>query len=399
MMGVIHSLSGSLRVELTSADIMNSLKRMNEMQIPIWNLEINGDLTAQFTVLRRCWRDIQKIAERDGEKLTVLSREGVFWELLRIAKRPVIVSGLCLILILGLLLPGRVLFVKVEGNEKIPERLILEAAREVGIGFGVSRRAVRSEKVKNQLMDTLPQLQWAGVNTYGCTAVISVRERTIEEQGNRGNMVSNVVASRDGIITSCTITTGEALCKEGQAVKKGQMLISGYADYGGVVTASRGQGEIFARTRHEITAVSPLERRVRSQTTAKQVRYSLFIGKKRINFYKGSGISDGSCVKMVSQYHLALPGNFELPLVLLKEETCAYQQARRQTDGQEETEQLSEFSRTLIKADAIALSVTDAKESFERKNGLLVLNGIYSCTEMIGREQGVQIGDFHGKTD
>lgn len=399
MMGVIHSLSGSLRVELTSADIMNSLKRMNEMQIPIWNLEINGDLTAQFTVLRRCWRDIQKIAERDGEKLTVLSREGVFWELLRIAKRPVIVSGLCLILILGLLLPGRVLFVKVEGNEKIPERLILEAAREVGIGFGVSRRAVRSEKVKNQLMDTLPQLQWAGVNTYGCTAVISVRERTIEEQGNRGNMVSNVVASRDGIITSCTITTGEALCKEGQAVKKGQMLISGYADYGGVVTASRGQGEIFARTRHEITAVSPLERRVRSRATAKQVRYSLFIGKKRINFYKGSGISDGSCVKMVSQYHLALPGNYELPLVLLKEETCAYQQARRQTDGQEETEQLSEFSRTLIKADAIALSVTDAKESFERKNGLLVLNGIYSCTEMIGREQGVQIGDFHGKTD
>ena len=399
MMGVIHSLSGSLRVELTSADIMNSLKRMNEMQIPIWNLEINGDLTAQFTVLRRCWRDIQKIAERDGEKLTVLSREGVFWELLRIAKRPVIASGLCLILILGLLLPGRVLFVKVEGNEKIPERLILEAAREVGIGFGVSRRAVRSEKVKNQLMDTLPQLQWVGVNTYGCTAVISVRERTIEEQGNRGNMVSNVVASRDGVITSCTITTGEALCKEGQAVKKGQMLISGYADYGGVVTASRGQGEIFARTRHEITAVSPLERRVRSQATAKQVRYSLFIGKKRINFYKGSGISDGSCVKMVSQYHLALPGNYELPLVLLKEETCAYQQARRQTDGQEETEQLSEFSRTLIKADAIALSVTDAKESFERKNGLLVLNGIYSCTEMIGREQGVQIGDFHGKTD
>ena len=399
MIGFIHSLSGSIRVELTSADIMNSLKRMNAMQIPIWNLEINGDLTARFTVLRRYWRDIQKTAEGKGEKLTVLSREGMFWELLRIAKRPVIVSGLCLILILGLLLPGRVLFVKVEGNEKIPERLVLEAAREVGIGFGVSRRAVRSESVKNQLMDTLPQLQWAGVNTYGCTALITVRERSTEEQEKSGNVVSNVVASRDGIITSCTITSGAALCKEGQAVKKGQMLISGYADCGGVVTASRGQGEIFARTRREITAVSPLERGTRSYVTAKQVRYSLRIGKKRINFYKGSGISDGSCVKMVSQYHLALPGNFELPLVLLKEETCAYQLERSQTDGREETEQLSEFSRTLIKADAIALSVTDAKESVEKKNGLLVLNGIYSCTEMIGREQGVQIGDFHGKTD
>ena len=399
MMGLFRSVAGSLRVELLSADIMNTLKTMNEMQIPIRNLEIKGDLTAQFTVLRRYWRIIQQIAERKGEKLTVLSQNGMFWGLLRIWKRPIVVAGVCLLLMLGLVLPGRVLFVRVEGNEVVPEKLILEAAREVGIGFGVSRRTVRSERVKNQLMDNLPQLQWAGVNTYGCTAVITVRERGTEEQAGHGNTVSNVVASRDGIITDCTITSGAALCKEGQAVKKGQVLISGYTDCGGVVTASRGQGEIFARTRREITAVSPLERGTRSHVTAKEVCYSLCIGKKRINFYKGSGISDGSCVKMVSQYHLALPGNFELPLVLLKEETHTYQLERSQSDGREETEQLSDFSKTLIKTDAIALTITDEKESVDKKDGLLLLKGIYGCTEMIGREQGVQIGDFHGKTD
>ena len=398
-MGLYHSLSGSVRVELTSADIMNSLKRINEMQVPVRNLEIQGDLTARFTILRRYWTSIQNTAERKGEKLTVISREGMFWEMLRMTKRPIILCGLCILLTLGLLLPGRVLFVRVEGNERIPDNMILEAAGEVGIEFGVSRRNVRSEKVKNQLLDNLPLLQWAGVNTYGCTAVISVRERAAEEQKKHEYTVSNVVAACDGLITSCTVTGGVALCEEGQAVKKGQILISGYADCGGVVTASRGHGEIFARTRREMTAVSPLEREFRRQVTGKQVHYSLRFGKKRINFYKGSGIYDGSCVKMVTQYYLTLPGDFVLPVVLTKEEVYSFDLENCQTDGKNRRKQLSDFSGTLLRTGSIALSVTDAKEKFEEKSGLLILRGIYSCTEMIGREQGVQIGDFHGKTD
>ena len=37
---------------------------------------------------------------------------------------------------------------------------------------------IRSEKVKNSLLQRIPQLQWAGINTDGCVAVISVREKT-----------------------------------------------------------------------------------------------------------------------------------------------------------------------------------------------------------------------------
>lgn len=36
--------------------------------------------------------------------------------------------------------------------------------------------------MKNALLSAIPELQWAGVNTYGCRAVISVRERTLPER-------------------------------------------------------------------------------------------------------------------------------------------------------------------------------------------------------------------------
>jgi len=357
------------------------------------------DLTAHFTVSRRALKQIQNMAQRKGERVEVFSHIGMFWYLWRLRKRPVLYAGMTLLLMLALFLPTRVMFVEVEGNHRMPSRLIVEAAQDAGISFGASRRAVRSERIKNELLGALPQLQWAGVNTYGCRAVISVRERAPENQTADEYVLSNVVASCDGVITSVTVTGGSGVCVIGQAVQEGQLLISGYTDCGGVVTAGRAEGEIFAQTRHEITAVTPCEIKIRTHSDKIQTNYSLCIGKKRINFYKGSGISDGSCVKMIRQYHLTLPGNYTLPLVLVKEEQIDYQVVTNQIDTVASESRLSDFLESLIQNQGIALCVIDAQETFENKNGLIILKGVYNCTEMIGREQGVQIGDSHGKTD
>jgi len=398
-MRIFDSMDGSVRMELTSADLSASLRTINGMQIPIHNLQLIDDLTAHFTVSRRALKQIQNMAQRKGERVEVFSHIGMFWYLWRLRKRPVLYAGMTLLLMLALFLPTRVMFVEVEGNHRMPSRLIVEAAQDAGISFGASRRAVRSERIKNELLGALPQLQWAGVNTYGCRAVISVRERAPENQTADEYVLSNVVASCDGVITSVTVTGGSGVCVIGQAVQEGQLLISGYTDCGGVVTAGRAEGEIFAQTRHEITAVTPCEIKIRTHSDKIQTNYSLCIGKKRINFYKGSGISDGSCVKMVTQYHLTLPGGYELPLSIIKEQRTGYQTRVNQIDAAQLTGQLSAFSKILLHSEGVALTIIDVQETVDTENGLTVLSGIYNCTEMIGRELGEQIGDFHGKTD
>ncbi len=398
-MGIFNSLSGSVRIELTGADIANSLCAINAQKIAIANMQMIGDLTVRFTVMRRQIKRLNTIAQIKGDRLDIISYEGVFWKLRDIKQRPVFLSGIALLLCLAIFLPSWVLFIEVEGNDKIPANLILEAARYAGIGFGNSRRDVRSEKVKNRLLGALPELQWAGVNTYGCTAVISVKERDTEKKSNQSYTVSHMVAASDGVITSCVVTSGSGLCSEGQAVQKGQVLISGYTDCGGVITAGRGQGEIFAQTRHRFLAVSPAEVYIRETILEKQIRYSLQFGKKRINFYKGSGIYDGSCVKMITQYHLTLPGDYALPVTLVKEERISYRSNNKQLDESTAVADLSRFSESYIRQNGVALTVVEKQETVEKNNGLFILDGVYGCTEMIGREQGVQIGEFHGKTD
>ena len=56
-------------------------------------------------------------------------------------------------------------------------RKILERAEYCGVHFGAKAGSVRSEQVKNRLLFEIPELRWAGVNTTGCTAVITVAER------------------------------------------------------------------------------------------------------------------------------------------------------------------------------------------------------------------------------
>lgn len=398
-MGIFHSLTGSVRIELTSADVATSLHAINWMKIPVIELNTINDLTVQFTVMRCDMKYIEKLADKRGDHLVILSYEGIFWTIQQMKQRLLLLFGLMVLVVCAVFTPTRILFVTVEGNEKVPTNIILEAAQEAGIKFGNSRRSVRSEIMKNRLLGNLPQLQWAGVNTHGCTAVISVRERDEIKEKAREFAVSHMIASEDGIITSCVVTAGSGLCKEGQAVLKGQVLISGYTDCGGIITSTCAQGEVFAQTKHTITAYAPAEMNVREDVVGKQTRYSVQFGKKRINFYKGSGISGASCVKIISKFHFTLPGGYTLPVLLIKEEQTMHQSGKKQIDDALRVTELSDFSRGYIQDNAVALTVMDAQEMTAIENGMLILNGTYHCTEMIGRELGVQIGDLHGKTD
>ena len=396
-MGIFRSLAGSARLELTSADVSAALRDINAAKIRVWDVRIVGDLTVQFTASQKSIRFIEKIAERKGERLNVIGRSGLFWPIMGLRNRPVLVFGMAFLFALAIFVPGRVLFVRVEGNAAVPGEMILEAAQDAGICFGASRRAVRSEKVKNRLLGVMPQLQWAGVNTYGCTAVITVRERAQEQETKEECPVSSIVASCDGVITSCTVTRGSSLCAVGQAVQKGQVLISGYVDCGQSITVTRSQGEIFAQTRHELTIVTPSETMAREELRDQRTYYGFRIGKKRINFVKGSGISDGTCVKMYQEYQLTLPGGYRLPISLVKETVLAYDLKPCERSDVVVKRQLSDFAKGYLQDHLVALVVLNAQEELTAEENRFLFHGYYHCTEMIGRERAEQIGEFHEK--
>ena len=399
-MNLWNSLAGMVEAEVISADPEGTLAGAAEKNIAVFSVTRKEALVMRLRVFRRDLPALKKLCEKRGDRLSIRRTLGIYWTLKRFLSRPVLALGIGLLLFLTLFLPTRVLFVRVEGNSALPDRQILEAAEALGIRFGANRRAIRSERIKNALLGAIPELQWAGVNTRGCTAVISVRERTPEEKADgEENRVGSVVAARDGVIVSCTVLEGTSKCTPGQAVRQGQVLISGYTDCGISIRAAWAKGEVYARTRREITVIAPSEWAERTEQTGSAVQYSLILGKKRINLWKGSGIWDSSCGRIETEYPLVLPGGFRLPVALAVEKLTFWNTEPTASEEAAAQAELKAFADDYLTSQMVAGKILYAVESVFPQAGGYVLTGQYDCLEMIGRERAEEIGENHGQSD
>ena len=394
-MGLFDWLGGMVWAEVVSADVSAFLMAAAGRGLELRDVELPDPLTVRFSIPRSRLKQLRNLAGRRGEKMTVLRRRGASYRMDASIRRPVLVVGLGLVTALALFLPSRVLLVEVEGNTTIPDNQILETAARCGISFGASRRAVRSERVKNALLEAMPELSWAGVNTYGSRAVISVRQRQVQPEEVEAPAVSSIVASRDGFILTCQAQRGTAQCVPGQAVTEGQVLISGYTDCGICITATRAAGEVFAATNRRLQAVTPSKCLKTGDEDRDKVTYSLILGKNRFNLYKSSGISPSTCGRMVTEYILTLPGGFPLPVKLVKQTVTDRRVTEADVDEQTALELLTAFAREYLSRQMIAGKVTGALETLSAEAGRWALAGNYACTEMIGREQAEQNGELH----
>ena len=277
------------------------------------------------------------------------------------------------------------------GNQNVPEHLILEMASDCGLSFGTERREIRSEKVKNALLGAVPELEWVGINTAGCVATISVRERQSSENSQPPQGVCSIVAIRDGVVQEVTVTGGSAACKRGQAVRAGQVLISGYTDCGLSIRAERAKGEIYATTSHRLFFIMPQMQSQRGQIVSQKQKYSLIIGKNRINFYQDSGNSDVSCVKMYEENFVTLPGGFQLPVAIVTETWVEYEKCMPTGTTEESSQSLSMLAQAYLRGQMVAGTILSKDESFTEQDGILQLDGEYGCFEMIGRERNEEI--------
>ena len=392
-MNLWRSLEGMVEAELTCADPGGAFDAINRQGIPVYQVRQIRDLTLGFQIRRKDYTALCALCKKRGDILKLTGKQGLYWAFGHLLRRPLLTGGMALLLCLIFYLPSRVLFVRVEGNSAVPANKILEAAEGSGICFGASRREVRSERVKNALLGAVPELQWAGVNTSGCVAVISVRERTVPEEGHGGSFVSSIVAIRDGVITSCTVTGGTALCTVGQAVTKGQKLVSGYTDCGICIRAEAAEGEICAQTSRKLTAVCPSRALAVTGVGDRKAEYSLLLGKKRIILWKDSGILDTSCGRMYEEYYITLPGGFRLPFGWAVETYTDYETASAEIPQPEAQATLLGFAEAYLLQQMVAGRILEKEETVSLLDGVYLLEGEYVCTEMIGRVQREQIGE------
>lgn len=268
---------------------------------------------------------------------------------------------------------------------RVPTQRILREVAAAGVRFGTYGPSIHPQEVKNRVLTRIPELQWLTVQQSGGRATIVVRERPQTERIHDRRTPCNVVASRAGVLTRVEVLEGGSLCKVGDVVSAGQMLVSGYLDWGYKTQAVGALAEIYAQTWHKNCTVLPDTALAMQAGDTSYRSVCLLVGRWRIALTHGAQSRRADCRKTTELRYFTLPGGVLLPIALEITTQNEYDTAEVEADAAAVNEQLNASARTRVQQQMIAGTIREVRSTLRHTGGTWRLYTVMECEEMIAR--------------
>lgn len=224
------------------------------------------------------YEELRPIARKAGVRLKCKKRHGLPFIRKRITARKGLVAGAVVFILTLHVFSLYVWSVQVTGNTEIPTEQIIAQAKELGLSQGALKSRLDYQELQRRLMIAFPDVSWLSVNTQGCTIEIALEERVKSPETEKNETVSNLKASASGQVLKMEVTNGVSQVKVGDAVIKGQLLVSGIAeDETGGTRLMRSAGRVIAETEKSLVAEVPMKQTVLRLTGKQIVRRSVRI--------------------------------------------------------------------------------------------------------------------------
>lgn len=384
----VNYLRGSVTVRVESAYPERAVNLLAAHAIPFWDLRWIDGTTFTVRTNRQELARLRAVTAAAECTVTAVRQEGAPVLLRCISRRYALLGGVALLLLF--LLAGNFFIwdFRVTGNDTVPTETILRALEEYGITVGTCSLRIDQEAMRNHVLLELADLSWLVVNVKGCTAHVQVVERQRPPQIVQEDEVTNVVATRSGLVTKVEPLDGKAQVRPGTTVTQGQLLISGVVDSTrSGVRFVHGMGNVWARTWYDLSVLVPLQEVQQTAQEKKTTRIWLDFGKRQIKLYAKGSILGEDCGKILHYGAVCLPGGFRLPLTVVREETVRCSAAvvqRSQAAAQEEGEAM--LLQMLQAEMTEGGSVTSTQFSAAKKGDYLLVTLRAECLEQIGQQ-------------
>lgn len=393
---VLNYLRGQVTVEVESAAPERVLNLCAAHGIPFWGLTWLSELRLRAAIDRAELPRLRQVLTQTDAVLTVVRTEGApeVWRQYR--RRYVLLAAAGLLMLMMALGSTHIWAFQVTGNDTVPTETILRTLEKYGVALG-ARSRIRQEELRNHVLLELPDVVWLTVNMRGCTAHVQVVERQRPPHLYTDGEITNVVAARDGLVTSVQALDGEAQVMAGSTVTAGQVLISG------VVDSDRrgyrllhGMGQVWARTWYELSVSVPLTVREKGQETEAVTRLAVDVGRNRIKIYGKGSMTGPDCDKMTLYHQARLPFGLTLPVTLVTERTVRYaagETARSPEEARAEGEAqlMAQLRTALAQRDG---NLLHHRFDAMRQGTRLVVTLHAECEEQIGVSSPLDIQDM-----
>lgn len=332
---------------------------------------------------------LKPFAKRCGLILHCTKKGGLPFIISQYKIRSGLVVGAILYIAISIILSGFIWNIDISTGGSINEYELRKELRSLGLYEGAKISNLSTHDIEQQATLDMDNIAWISINISGTLVNVEISPR-VDKKSSTEKKPSNIIANSDGVIIGIEAGEGKPSVKVGEAVVKGQMLVSGILEYDvGGFKLKHSDAKIYAQTKRTLSVTVPLKEELLKKTDVSSYKKSLSL--LWCSFpISIVGTPNGFVSTQIKHENIELFGT-QVPIEIVTENYNKYEKT--------EVKRTKEQARTLAEnkiAVLEAFSLSDAK-SYTKKytqkisNGNLILTGTYNCVEDIAAQQEIKI--------
>ena len=337
------------------------------------------------------YKKLHRAAYAVGGRVEITKKHGVIFELLKYKHRLGLAVGLVAFVAIINFLGGFVWNIETVGNNNITSDEIVSLLEKQDIKIGSRWDDIKLTTAENMIMAVFDDCSWVSINKIGCTARVEISE-AVPKPKIDSRAITNLVATKDGVIVKETVYHGWQIAKVGDGVTKGDLLVSGVypKEEARANVFAHGSGEFIARVNEKVDITVNRSQSTKNYTSTKNYCEIKFFG-ITIPLYLSSSDKPSADIYENASY-IKLNGR-EIPVGINKKTVKSYTISTRNLSDKELNQMISSRLESKFKGDFADYEIVSKNISVQINADNAVARGTAVCLEDIGKEVEIKIDE------
>ena len=226
MTKLFRYFKGYLYVIIDSNSPERFLNLCKARDIKTWDLQNIEDKYA-FYISAKDFKTLKEILKKTQMKLIIKKRFGLPFFMFKYRKHYSFIIG---IFLSAIMLYGMSLFVwdiSIEGNLMYTDNMLLTYLNKNNIEPGILVKTINCNDLESEIRSEFSDITWVSAEISGTRLIIHIKENDGDVIKKSSNEISDIIATRNGIVTKIITRSGIPKVKVGDSVTEGMVLVSG----------------------------------------------------------------------------------------------------------------------------------------------------------------------------
>ena len=382
-------LRGYVTIEVTGFSVERFINMAAHKGIYLWDVTYTPT-GVRMNVSIKGFKQLRECSRKTKCKFRIKKKIGAPFVIYKYRKRKILIGGLLFSIVFVYTLSCFVWFIDIKGYDRIRREDLLAFCSGKGLHIGAFKYRINNKQLKADLMNNFRDISWLDIHIKGTRAVIQLTETLKAPQVISQATPCNIIASKDGLITSIVTGAGKPLVKQNDVVRKGDTLVSGEfmaeGDNGPIYRQVHAYSEVWAKMYYEINLEVPLTYEENVYTGLSKKMFSI----KVFNYcfdLPHTDIGYTNYHRSTKHSQLNFGEDYPLPIIWIVETYREYVPETR-TRTMDEARELADkmINSRIIREFDFAVDITDKSVALQETQDKLIVKALITTNERIDEE-------------